>query len=851
MKTRPVLWLSLAVAGVGFGACAGLTATTLPANAPTGTVPAASSVASGVDAAQAELSKEPLDLEHFTPILADPRLKAAAKAALGGQPGLAARHLEAVMTKLDLPAEPALRWHFLLGRLRESAGELEGAAASYQMAAKRTWALSDYARMGAGRMQLRRGHPEKALTELRQISLSGAIMEPARLLLADAAALAGEYTLAIANYKAHLLAENPSEKLRVSLRLAETLLSTIPLPEEPLDATARAGNEAKAHDMGSDVGAVAKPVIEHPPNSAELSVEQRQTIIEALRLARRAGAMAVVNPREHEQAVELERRALLLLPKSERAKWEIKTPEDELARMNAYFDAGQYGPAEKAAEELLKQLGKEGRFSTTGCQAQYIRAKAIAGQRKWGKATDSLNAAIGSCHGDTDYRAKILYLAGKYAAADNRHSLAIRRFAQVEKEAPTHRLADDSRLRAARSYLELGSEARFTELLSEMPRDYPHGDMVLDGIFELALRRIEKGDWSGAASVLDRGAELVQGRDSARGTEFSGRERYFRARAWAKTGQPERALEEYEAIVRQLPLSYYMLHAYSRLISIDPARAKRAREAGIRQAKEKPFAFEYRPEFDTPAFGRALELLRVGEENLAKRELAELGVGHERVAPGLLWAVALLYERAGIVKSSHSIARGLLTDWLERWPAGDWTRAWQIAFPRPYREIVTRESKKRGVPEALIYGVMREESAFDKDAVSPAAAHGLMQLIVPTARGFAKPLGLPWDPVSLTRPNINITLGTRVLSKLRERFEENPLLAIPGYNAGPGRPVRWVRERPSSDFDIWVELIPFNETRRYTKRVLASQAAYAVLYEPEYAEQALKLPLKVAPATDP
>jgi soluble lytic murein transglycosylase len=124
-------------------------------------------------------------------------------------------------------------------------------------------------------------------------------------------------------------------------------------------------------------------------------------------------------------------------------------------------------------------------------------------------------------------------------------------------------------------------------------------------------------------------------------------------------------------------------------------------------------------------------------------------------------------------------------------------------------------------------------------------AYGLMQLMEPTARRFARPLGLPSDPSALKRPAVNVALGCRVLSDLTRVFAESPLLAIPGYNAGAGRPRRWVGERPSVDFDVWVELIPFQETRRYTKRVLASRAAYAFLYSKDGAETAIKLPVNL------
>ena len=88
-------------------------------------------------------------------------------------------------------------------------------------------------------------------------------------------------------------------------------------------------------------------------------------------------------------------------------------------------------------------------------------------------------------------------------------------------------------------------------------------------------------------------------------------------------------------------------------------------------------------------------------------------------------------------------------------------------------------------------------------------------------------------------------LGASVLAKYASTFPENPLLSIPAYNAGQLNPRRWLRERPNADFDIWVELIPYLETRRYVKRVLSSRAAYAFLYRREDFESFATFPNKV------
>jgi soluble lytic murein transglycosylase len=467
------------------------------------------------------------------------------------------------------------------------------------------------------------------------------------------------------------------------------------------------------------------------------------------------------------------------------------------------------------------------------------------------RAEGRLNEIIDRCKSD-DLRVSALYLAGKSAFQDDRYADCDKILARLEREAPRHRLADDARLYRAQAQQELGAEARSVALLDSMPNDYPSGDMVSEGLFLLALDYMEKGNWAEARRVLARSVALTSD-DAGRGPDTSGRERYFQARALVETGEVEQGLVEYERIIAELPLSYYMLHAYSRLAEQDPARAKRALDGVLQGGNAPPFKIEHRPEFDQPGFLRALELFRQSDLDGARRELELINALSSSTSPSVLWGVALLYARAGSARLSHALPRWQLHDWLERWPVGPWKQAWELAFPRPHIQAVTEESARQGVDPALIYAVMREESAFDPEAVSPANAYGLMQVISPTARRFGKELGLPYDRRALTTPRVNIAVGIRVLANYQSYFPGDPLLVIPGYNAGPGKPKRWAKDLPSADFDLWVELIPYRETRRYTKRVLASRGAYAFLYyqpsDPSAANDPLRLPRRLSPNT--
>jgi soluble lytic murein transglycosylase len=748
-----------------------------------------------------------IGLDEFTPLVADPRLAAVGEALGTDNPRGAARSLEQALGRATLAPAETPRWQYLLGRLREKAGESEGAAASYGLAAAETWALAEYARLGAARALVRAGRLDAAKAELGRLPESPPWLDEARELAAEIALRQHDLDRAIETLEAALAALGSGrDRASVSFRLAEALLE-------------RTGTGKRS------------------PADADRDREQALGLARTVRFDRAGEPMAL-------RAEALEKRVLASMPERERQRLGTLTLGQELARLRGLVGARLDQTAEQAAEALMARLSPTDRWGEIGCEAALLGAKALGQKRKAAKALAALTEPIAHCRGD-DWRARALYLAGTYAAQDGRHLEAAHLFEQLERELPSQSLADDARYKAALSYYELGVEAEFTRLLSRLPDDYPRGDMVLEGTFRLALRRIERGDWAGAATVLGRGAALAAGGEYSRGTEFSGRERYFLARTLIETGEPKRGYDELERLVVELPFSYYMLHAYTRLRVADPGRAERALAEARRRAEQDPFVIASVPEFNQPGFLRAKELLSVGEIELGQREIESLGLADAGAAPQILWGVVLLYARAGAAKLSHTLARGLLTDWLRHWPAGDWVRAWQLGFPRPFAPLVTREARRNGLAEALVYAIMREESAFDADAVSPADAYGLMQLVVPTAKLHARPLGLPYDPRSLKNPAVNVALGCRTLGKLSETFAANPLLAIPGYNAGPGRPQRWLRDRPTQDFDVWVELIPFLETRRYTRRVLASRAAYAYLYDTPGSAEALLLPIKV------
>jgi soluble lytic murein transglycosylase len=124
---------------------------------------------------------------------------------------------------------------------------------------------------------------------------------------------------------------------------------------------------------------------------------------------------------------------------------------------------------------------------------------------------------------------------------------------------------------------------------------------------------------------------------------------------------------------------------------------------------------------------------------------------------------------------------------------------------------------------------MRQESGFDPEAVSPARAVGLMQLLPEVARPIADELDLPADEAKLKSPPVAIPIAARLLGKLVSRFQGQVPLAIAAYNAGAEAVSRWLSRAPGLDLDTFVERIPYAETRQYVVRVMGNLARYGYL----------------------
>jgi len=216
---------------------------------------------------------------------------------------------------------------------------------------------------------------------------------------------------------------------------------------------------------------------------------------------------------------------------------------------------------------------------------------------------------------------------------------------------------------------------------------------------------------------------------------------------------------------------------------------------------------------NNPNIVRARELFLVG---LDGRGRSEWDAAVRFFSEGEKLQAAILADRLGWHSRAISTAASL----------GQYDDL-SIRYPLPWQQQFESYANAASISPTWAYGVARSESLFMRDARSSAGAIGLMQLMPKTGRQVAKEIRLPYSGLAtLTDPVSNIRLGTTYLGKMAKRFGGNPVLATAAYNAGPHKVDRWLPESGAEDARVWIENIPYNETRKYVKRVFAAQTIF-------------------------
>jgi soluble lytic murein transglycosylase len=298
------------------------------------------------------------------------------------------------------------------------------------------------------------------------------------------------------------------------------------------------------------------------------------------------------------------------------------------------------------------------------------------------------------------------------------------------------------------------------------------------------------GDWKGLIAFVQK---------LSVGTKELPIWRYWLGRALESTGDVATAKGVWQSLAQER--DYYGFLAANRL-NVQP------------QLNHKPISFSTDEERDLfsqfNGLLRGMEFRLVGMEKEARKEWT---AAIKTLTPRQIEVAAALARRDGWYdRAIFTASKAASYDDLE------------VRFPLAYHDVFSEGAQEQGVDLAWVYGIVRQESAFMDVAVSHAGAKGLMQLMPATAKMVARSIGLKLNDIYDDRTNVK--LGTTYLKQQLDKFDGNYMLATAAYNAGPGRAKSWAASNPCISPDIWVELVPFTETRNYVKYVLTYTAIY-------------------------
>ncbi|MBE9221736.1 transglycosylase SLT domain-containing protein [Cyanobacterium stanieri LEGE 03274] len=299
---------------------------------------------------------------------------------------------------------------------------------------------------------------------------------------------------------------------------------------------------------------------------------------------------------------------------------------------------------------------------------------------------------------------------------------------------------------------------------------------------------------------------------------------------WAqRLGQTEEAQEAFEFVLENHPHSYYAWRsAYNLGRGVGDFTDVRDLTFEVQTPAMRPI-----PPGGSTMF-KELYLLGEDQDAIALFE-AELS-NPDNVSVTEQFTQGLLKQLDGQYLQSISLIWSLSTrenpDDLRQWRILRRSpEYWYALFPMPYQDLIVKWSSQRNLNPFLVTALMRQESRFQPLIQSPVGATGLMQVMPETGEWIAPQIEL--EEYSLTDPDDNINLGTWYLDYTHRNYDNNSLLAIASYNAGPSNVDSWIERFDLSDFDQFVEDIPFPETKGYVETVFGNYWNYVNLYQPD------------------
>ena len=441
--------------------------------------------------------------------------------------------------------------------------------------------------------------------------------------------------------------------------------------------------------------------------------------------------------------------------------------------------AGRGTPNDRYA--YASALANAGRYREAGAQfakipadsrlagrAAYERARALLRDGNATRAGTELEAIVKRHASDTTAASSALYLLGDLAADDGRDDDARTFFRQAATRYPSGALGASARFRAA--------------ILAFVTGDVRTAALELD---TLALHR-------------PRSTETLAGL-------------YWSGRAWGQLGDSANARTRWADVITRDPGSYYAMLAARRL----------QQQPWVPVARTDPVAVDSAM---VAALRRAELLADLGMEYEADLEYDGIASRAEQSIEATLAAAQAFRDRdlapRAIRLGNRALSSGAARD----------DRLYRVLYPLAYEGALTREAERHRLDPALVAALIRQESSFEPRATSRVGARGLMQIMPAVGRQLATAEDYhTWDAELLYQPDVSLELGTAHLAGLLSGYA-HVSHALAAYNAGSSRAKRWLEKAGTDDPEVFVERIPYRETRDYVRIILRNRELYRSMY---------------------
>jgi soluble lytic murein transglycosylase len=300
---------------------------------------------------------------------------------------------------------------------------------------------------------------------------------------------------------------------------------------------------------------------------------------------------------------------------------------------------------------------------------------------------------------------------------------------------------------------------------------------------------------------------------------------YWAGRAHDRLGNTGTANARYGLVVTDYQNSYYGRLAARQLLERRAALPSGGRADSLARAA----AADEAPAAPLPPTGEVIRALIADEmydDALNELQYAQRAWGD---SPAIQATMGLVYSRQGDLRRGINAMKRAYPQYIAAGGEDLPVEMLKVLFPVAYWDVIARYSNAHGLDPYLIAALVAQESTFDPEIRSHANAVGLMQILPSTGRRYARRLKLRFKPAMLTRPEMNVRLGTAIFSDLVEKLG-GAHFALASYNAGESAVARWRAERPGIEREEFIDDIPYPETQNYVKKIIGTAEDYRRLY---------------------